>query len=253
MHLNFFIKNIKTLLVILLTGSFFCLSCGNSNDITTYYFPVKALENGKVYEYKSLNEPNLAHDYWYYQTLKADPKASEKRGQFFTGTHYDGRFQITQIISEEVVSNGMLLDDTYIFQYDSLENQTRIKPVVLSPSVYPFEIKKDGTIYLYSIKWKDPKDSTHTTTVTKQRHYVGQATYNFKGKTYDCVELEVKETIFDDKNGRWQFDYKTKELYAKGIGLIYYKKTLGKEIQEFELADIYEMSELEKKFSKEIQ
>ena len=71
------------------------------------------------------------------------------------------------------------------------------------------------------------------------------------GKKYDCAVFENKESVDDDLNGRWHNEFKSKELYAKGLGLIYYKKTLGGTVLEYELSDIYEMSDLEKKFSEQ--
>jgi hypothetical protein len=240
----------KKYFYLLLVSISFLMSCENEKDISKFYFPVKKLEQGKVYEYRFLNKPEVDPQYWYYQTLKADPKAGEKKGAFFTGTLYDAAYRIRQIVSEEAVSNGMMLDDIYLYMYDSNNESTRIQPNILSPSVYPFTVEDTSHIYLYKIKFVYPNDTTHSTTVIKNRRFVGKTTYNYKGKSYKCVEFEVREAFDDDKNGRIHQEYKTKELYAEGIGLIYYKKTIGTEVLEYGLKDIYEMSELEKNFSK---
>ena len=240
---------IKSLFFILIAS--FLSNCKNEKDITEYYFPVKDLQQGKVYEYRFVGHPEIDPQFWYYQTLKADPKASEKKGQFFTGTLYNAKYQIQQIVNEEVVSNGMMLNDLYLYMYDSLNVQTRIQPKILSPSVFPFAIEDTSHIYLYKIKFAYPNDTTHTTTIIKNRRFAGKTEYTYKGKKYDCAIFENKESVDDDLNGRWHNEFKSKELYAKGLGLIYYKKILGTTVLEYELSDIYEMSDLEKKFSEQ--
>ena len=242
--------NTKKLFFLFLIASF-SVACNNEKDITEYYFPVKDLQQGKVYEYRFVGKPEVNPQFWYYQTLKADPKASDKSGQFFTGTLYNAKYQIQQIINEEVVSNGMMLNDLYLYMYDSTGVQTRIQPQILSPAVFPFEIADTSHIYLYKIKFAYPNDTTHTTTIIKNRRFTGKTTYVYKGKKYDCVVFENRESVDDDMNGRWHNEFQSKELYAKGLGLIYYKKTLGQNVLEYELSDIYEMSDLEKKFSEQ--
>jgi hypothetical protein len=239
----------KLFLFLLITS--LSVACNNEKDITEYYFPVKELQNGKVYEYRFVGNPSINPQFWYYQTLKADPKTSDKAGQFFTGTLYNAKYQIQQIVNEEVVSNGMMLNDLYLYMYDTTGVQTRIQPKILSPSVFPFEIADTSHIYLYKIKFAYPNDTTHTTTIIKNRRFAGKTTYNYKGKKYDCVVFENRESVDDDLNGRWHNEFQSKELYAKGLGLIYYKKTLGQTVLEYELSDIYEMSDLEKKFSEQ--
>ena len=55
--------------------------------------------------------------------------------------------------------------------------------------------------------------------------------------------LEIEEVGFQELN------YNSVELYAKNIGLVYFRKEIDNNIvQEYELADIYDMVDLEKKF-----
>jgi hypothetical protein len=243
----------KKILFLLLVSCSLLVSCTDEKDLSQFYFPVKKLQHGMVYEYRYKGHPEIDPQYWYYQTLKPDPKESNKKGEFFTGTLYDAGFRIRQIVSEEVVSNGMMLDDIYLYMYDSTGTVMRIKPTVIAPSVYPFEVQDSAHIYLYKIKFAYPNDSTHTTTLVKNRRYIGKNQYTYKDKKYDCAEFEVRESVDDDKNGHWHNEYKTRELYAKGLGLIYYKKDLGGNVLEYELSNIYEMSELEAQFSKNLK
>jgi hypothetical protein len=224
-------------------------ACKNDKDISAYYFPVKALREGKVYEYRYLGNNKIAPEYWYHQTLTPDPKASDKKGDYFTSTLYDIDLNVRQIVSEEIVSNGMLLDDLHLyFKKDSSQTTAKVQPTIVQRNVYPFEIQDTSLKYVYKIHFKDPFDTLQTTYLTRTRKYAGKTTYNYKGQTYDCVMMNLEETIDNDREGHLEFKIYGKELYAKGIGLIYYKKGIRSDFAlEYELADIYPMTELEKK------
>jgi hypothetical protein len=233
----------------------FCLSsilmaaCANEKDISEYYFPIKALkQEGKVYEYHFVGRPEVMPEYWYHQTLSPDPKASDKRGDYFTSTLYDINLDIQQIVSEEVVSNGMLLDELFLFFKDSTGRTEKVTPTVVLRNVYPFEYQDTITKYHYKIYYQDPFKTYEKNYLTRSRRYKGKTQYAYKGKNYDCIEFEVIDKIDNEQEGHLETYIYGKEIYAKGIGLIYYKKGLNKQLAlEYELADIYPMSELEKK------
>lgn len=75
----------------------FLLACGKGDkrDIGAYYFPVKDLRAGKVYEYLVSQNDSVVPEYWYYKTFVRDS------GLFLVGTYYDHRFQIGQIVREK--------------------------------------------------------------------------------------------------------------------------------------------------------
>jgi hypothetical protein len=223
-------------------------ACQNDKDISGYYFPVKALKEGKVYEYRFLGNQQIVPEYWYHQTLSPDPKASDKKGEYFTSTLYDSNLEIRQIVSEEIVSNGMLLDELHLYFKDSTGRGAKVQATAIHRNVYPFEFQDTTLKYIYKIHFKDPFDTLQTTYLTRTRKYKGKSNYLYKGKNYECVEFSIEENIDNDREGRFELKVYGKELYAKGIGLIYYKKGLQKEFAlEYELADIYDMATLEKK------
>ncbi|MFZ4542668.1 MAG: hypothetical protein ACOYOA_01360 [Saprospiraceae bacterium] len=223
-------------------------ACKDEKDISGYYFPVNALKEGKVYEYRFVGKPDVLPEYWYHITVNADPKSSEKKGRYFVSTLYGPEMEPKQLVSEEVVSNGMLLDELHLYFKDSIGKFVKVDPVIISRNVYPFQFQDTTTKYFYKIFFKNPFDSLQTTYLTRTRTYKGKTTYAYKGKDYDCVEFALEEKYADDKEGRWEKIVYGKELYAKGIGLIYYKKGLQADFNlEYELADIYTQEELEKK------
>ncbi len=233
----------------LLVLSILCFfSCKNEKDISEYYFPVKALREGKVYEYRFVGRPEVMPEYWYHQTLTPDPKASDKKGDFFTSTLYDINLDISQIVSEEVVSNGMLLDELHLYMRDSTGKTEKVTPTVIYRNVYPFEYQDTTLKYFYKIYYKNPFNPLETNYLTRSRTYKGKTTYTYKGKNYECVEFALEDKLDNEQEGHLETVMYGKELYAKGIGLIYYRKGLNKQFAlEYELADIYDMATLEKK------
>ncbi len=237
------VQFISLLLVITLVYS--CTSDGKRN-IRAYYFPIADLEEGKVYEYQPLGEDSLGVDYWYYRSLKQDGNL------YFTGNYYDASFVVKQFFREEMVANGMLLDDMYLYASDSMGQQLRVPVAIEANNAFPFEVSDSSGIFLYKIKWYQTADSTESITLIRNRRFLGDTTYLYQNKKYDAVQFEVRELLegYTQGEGYIEPEYDGLEIYAKGIGLVYSRKNISETFKlEYELKDIYSMEELEKKFS----
>ena len=223
-----------------------CFSCKNKSDIADYYFPTGKLKNGKVYEYRFVGKPEVMPEYWFRVSNEGDDIG--KKGHFFESTLYDANMQARQFVREEIVGNGVLLDELQLFFKDTTGKQAQVKPVIISANVYPFEVQDTSLKYFYKIFFKNPFDTLQSTYLTRSRTYRGKKQYNYQGKKLDCVEFTLEEKYVDDREGRWEKVVYGTELYANGIGLVYYKKGLQKEFAlEYELAGIYPLEELKKK------
>ncbi|MEM9820261.1 MAG: hypothetical protein AAF985_04290 [Bacteroidota bacterium] len=227
---------------------FFLMTCRDKDgfrNIRAYYFPVDALENGMVYEYESVNNDSLPIEYWYYRTQKTDTAT------YFTANYYDQQFIVRQFSNEIVVDNGTLLHSYFLYEFDSTGLQYQKPAEVLSPSAFPFEVRDSGGIFLLKLKWTHQEDPPVYTTLIRNRRYAGRTTYEYRGKTYDAVVFELKELVDDFNNGHWEGQYNGKEIYAKGLGLVYYKKEVEKDfILEYALKDTFSMDELERRYQK---
>lgn len=242
----------KTTIYLSLVLSFFVfISCEKKEetiDIRDYYYPLKALKDGMVYEYRPVHTDSLTPVYWYYRSL------FNEQGKFLTGTYYEEDLIPQQFVKEEMIHNGMLLDEIKLLVSDSTGAQSPIPVEILSGSVYPFSVKDNGGIFLYKIKWEYPIDPPTATTLIKNRRYLGDTTLTFANKSYDCVAFEVKELLEQDQEGYFEQEYTGMEFYAKGIGLVYYKKQITASISlEYQLTDRYPMTTLEEKFRKLIE
>ncbi|MBK8877953.1 MAG: hypothetical protein IPN74_05225 [Haliscomenobacter sp.] len=233
------------LLISLLALSQSCQKEGGYRDIRGYYYPLKELQEGLVYEYRAEGMPELGSSYWYFR-FSSGPK-----GNYLYSTFYEQDMIPAQQLKEEVVSNGLILRQLYLYGRDSLPGgrQNRSEAEIISPSVFPFRVREHGGIFLYHVRWQDPGDASAWYTVIKNRYFAGDTTFVFEGKTYPAVNFELKEHFELDQIGVFESTYSGMEIYAKGLGLVYFRK----EIQEnmmlaYRLESRFPVEKLEERF-----
>lgn len=224
----------------------FCMACqmGQKRNIEAYYLPLKTLKDGLVYEYQSTNPDTFPPYYWYYRTIE------QGSSTFLTGMYYDYKFMPQQLIRQLKVSNGMLLEEAFIYETDSSEYQIQIPMEINNGSSFPFEVKDSFGVFLYNVSWQSVLDTSRIT-VVKNRRFTATTTYDFQGKSYPAIEFSVRELVEHDKEGVLAIELIGKEIYAKNIGLVYVEKSTiqGNYQQVYRLSDRYEMSVLEQKFA----
>ena len=223
---------------------FACSSEGGQKDIRDYYYPIRQLEDGLVYEYRAVSNDSLPPIYWYYRSF------IEEDGVYLTGTYYEYDLIPRQLTKEEMVSNGIIQNELDLFTTDSMGKQEALHTEVLSGSIFPFKVREGGGIFLYKVQISSPDQPHLVTTLIKNRRYVGDTTYVFKDKSFPGVIFEVKELVeLDDKEqGGMEPQWDGEEIYAKNIGLVYFEKELGETPLTYALFDRYPMTVLEQKF-----
>ncbi|MBP7821909.1 MAG: hypothetical protein KA010_03220 [Saprospiraceae bacterium] len=212
-------------------------------SIKAYYYPEKALEQGLVYEYRSLNDSvnNLPY-YWNYKYVITDT------AKFLTGQYYDNNYLPMQLSSEEIVDNGALMMQYFINSVDSTGGLHPISVNIKANNVFPFNVKDSLGIFLYHVDWKNYPDSTSTTEVIRNRRFLGFQKTTIFGKAYDCVVFGIKEEINSIADGTLSTSVEGVEYYAKDKGLVYSKKVIGdKIIKEYGLYATYPLDSLIKK------
>jgi hypothetical protein len=221
----------------------FALSaCRNdaARDIRNYYFPLKQLTDGLVYEYRAAD--SLTPAYWYYRAILG------KEGNFLTGTYYEQELEPLQMTREEMVSNGMLLRDLRLFAPDDA-GISRTTPVLIEHgNVFPFSVTDSLGVFLYKVSWTD--EEGQQITLTRNRRFLGDTSFHFQGRNWPGVVFSLIESIELDhpQQGYFEQQLQGREGYAKGLGLFFYGKAPnGNPPIIFSLRDRYQMSELEKK------
>jgi hypothetical protein len=215
-------------------------------DIRDYYFPIEELRNGKVYEYDLAQGDSSSPEYWFYRSLQRDS------GLFLAGTYYDSRFQIGQIVREKIVDNGSLARGYFLYEADfETGKQIQTTAVIEAPNVFPFKVKDSTGVFRFRLRYHPAADTTATIYLIRNRLFLGDApAFEFQGETYPCIRFGLLEVIGNEKEGIAEIKGKGEEWYAKGLGLVYYRKTFGSKGQvkfEYRLKDIFPMSELEKR------
>jgi len=244
MNMNFFEK--ITFKVSIALCILFIFSCGKDDgkrNIKDYYYPVDKMDQGIIYEYHPVGNDSLPVEYWFLRNLKTDTAT------YIAGQYYDHNFTIRQFFSAEIVSNGVLMNDYSIYDFDSLGYQTKRPAEILNGNSFPFEVKDSTGVFLFKLHWDDVHLDNAYVELTRNRRFRGDAEYFFKKKKKDCVEFIVKELVDDYNNGHLEQQYDGKELYAKDLGLIYYRKEIDENfVLEYELKDTFSMKKLEEKF-----
>jgi hypothetical protein len=237
--------------LIIALGCVVCLvSCGKTN-LQDYYFPLKALQKEpKVYQYELITSDTTITIYWYYQTIVQGDSIN------FVGTCYDGNFQVLQISREEQVINGMKLKDLAFYGVDEEGKSVKMSANIEGGAVFPFEVSDDKSIFINVIRYNDPIDSTHVTTLTRNRRFLKKTNYTYKGKNLDAAQFSMKEeqSERDLQKGGLTHIYDVEEIYARNLGLVYTKRTLdANHCFETKLVEIFTMQELETRFKQHLE
>lgn len=220
-------------------------------DIRNYYYPLKTLEDGLVYEYRPVGLDSLTPVYWYYRSFV------QPNGVFLTGTYYEYDLIPLQLVKEEMVENGMLLSDLAVYTTDSMGLQQPILAKVLAGNVFPFEVSDSNGVFLFKVQLVFPDAPEASTTLIKNRRYLGDTTIVFDNQKLKAIRFGVRELIEDrdPEDGVVEPTLSGEEVYAEGIGLVYYYKNITSTQQlAYRLVRRYPMVELEDQFrEKELQ
>ena len=106
------------------------------------------------------------------------------------------------------------------------------------------------------IKWDIPGEQGTSIALNRERNYLAMSEYPFKGERLECAIFKTLENIehFVVDDGYLEPSFPGIEIYAKGLGLVYYKKQLSEKVNiEYELYATYSMEEFEKKYNRSIK
>lgn len=222
-----------------------CQSDQAYKDIRNYYFPLKSLEDGLAYEYEPQGDTPSGPVYWYYRSIFQNDSVH------LTGTYYERELIPQQFSNELMTPAGMVLEDLYLFEEDTTGSgrQYQVPVEIVQDDVFPFQVRSGGGVFLYHVQWEPPFDPGATLSLIKNRRYLRDTTFTFQGKNYPAVLFEVKELVSYDQEGVLEQRYDGREIYARGLGLVYYSKKVTEALHlRFRLKDRYPMQRLEEKF-----
>ena len=216
------------------------LACNSERNIQSFYYPIDDIEQkGKVYVYESAMADSLSGYYWYFKVNH------KEKAKYLIATNINAQFEVNQISTEKIVSNGTVLQQYLLYQKDSLGNQKSTEATIKSNGFFPFEVKDSNGVFMYEVKWTDPFESNHKTALIRNRRFLKDSTYTYNGNQLPCIIFKINDLIDDDFNGHLEIKYQGKEIYAKGIGLVYTEKLINNRKFAYQLKNSLDLEQFE--------
>lgn len=215
-------------------------------NIKDYYYPVLDLQKGSVYVYELNVNGEKTTDYWYLMGFARDS------GLYLASTNYDNQFQINQIAREKMTENGAVARSYYVYEQDSATQKAiQTEAVLKSPDIFPFSVKDSLGVFLFSLQYSPISEVQSKIYLIRNRRYLGDGPdFEFNGKKYATICMGIREAIGNEGEGSTEIEGVGEEWYAKGIGLVYFKKVYGDKgalRREYRLKEIISMDELIKR------
>ena len=214
--------------------SLFLASCAkqaeNPEDLSGFYFPIESLDSaGTIYSYRSLVDTNLANELWLHV------RSSEGH---LTSINYDENERVLLKQYERRVANGILLDSLHFYMYDTIGRSIAFPVRVLSPHRFPFNAKDSTQVWLTHLEWWEPGDTTHVV-LQRRRRFLGDTTWQWQGKNLQAKRFRLEDKFETEKVGWTTAEWRGEEIYAKNIGLVYYRRNITAQMTvEFQLDQI---------------
>ena len=196
-------------------------------DYSSYYFPIESFpEGGMVYRYRNLRDPEAEPEVW--RHIPRGPGLVES-------INYGSGEEIALRQFDKIVNNGVMTDSLLLYSQDTTGRQREIKVKVISPHRFPFQPGDSTKVWLTHLDWYQPEDSLHIV-LQRRRRFAGDTTWTSDGKTIPAVRFRTEDTFETEEAGWTSSTWSGEEIYAKGIGLVYYKRKISEEmVLEFEL------------------
>ena len=200
-----------------------CWSCERADDVRRYYFPVRELTDGLVYEYA--NQGTLTDEpaeYWYYLGLDRDTAL------YLSATRYADGMTPVQVGRERITNDGVRLEQLFLYPPDLHGVRRRVEAEILYNRSYPF-LLDDGQAVGYRIGFAPPDNPDATNYVSLDRRYRKDTTLTVMDRTYAAIVFDLAGEVSqrDPDLGDISPTFTGYEIYAEGLGLVEYYRDLG--------------------------
>lgn len=192
-----------------------------SGDYREYYIPMATLPaEGITYTYRNLRDTTAAPELWKHK----------KMGEgLIISTNYDSRGLETQRQYDRQVIDGIVTDSLILMFEDSTGRRGETHVKVVSPYRFPF-IPGDSTkVWLTQLEWFQPDDSLHVV-LQRRRRFDTDTVWTYHGKSHPAVRFTTNDNLQTEAVGWTDSNWHGQEIYAKGIGLVYYQRRISSEL-----------------------
>jgi hypothetical protein len=200
-----------------------------------FYFDAILLGGaGKVYLYEPVSDPLHPIEFWH-KRFSGDIRGNHIYSRLFSP---DG--MLLQSITESIDQKGASLIQLAL-TYPSGDTGVSVSTRITESSTFLFGPPDSTQVARYQIDYREPTpDSVHVI-LTRERSFVREEQYNYQGKDYPAMRFVVKEVLETETEGFTESAWETTEVYALGLGLVYYRKPINEEfVLEYKLRDIRE-------------
>lgn len=205
-------------------------------DISDFYFPYESLSAGSVYLYRNPAEPDAPADAWSYQSFREDDK------WLLTCQNYDQALQVRQFQLESIVPTGVLSDAYVLYERGKDGQLAKVKADIDQANLFPFFIRDTAGVYIFSLHWKDAADSLKETTLVRNRRFLKDTSFAYRGEVMDAIVFEVRDLIELEEEGILSVETTGIEVYARGLGLVRRTRRINESLSlEFTLDTIVSM------------
>jgi len=205
-----------------------CFSCEpRPRDVRDFYFPARELaKTGLVYIYDNTGTlPGPELEFVYYLGVDQDTAL------FLSVTQYDGNFSPRQQTSQQIRNDGVFIRDLMLLQSDSAGVATPVSTEVIYDRTFPFYLNDDADRAPngYRLSFTDPANETTTIFVSLNRTYRGDTTISVLGESHPAIVFDLAGEVSerDTELGDISPQFTGYEIYAKGLGLVAYERTLS--------------------------
>ena len=187
---------------------------------------------GQVYRYRPVKDPALPDEVWHYRLIP------DWRATFVRASQYDEDGHVIQKRTERIgVSGAELISMDVLFV--TRDTVFTVTPGIHDSSTFEFTTIPDKRKSHLKIEYWDSTADSVRVVLTKERTLQSKSEFEFQGKTYPAIEITVDEVLETETEGFTTTTWSGTEIYAQGLGLVYYKKTISEELSlEYVLAEV---------------
>jgi hypothetical protein len=229
----------------------FATSCDSRRDIQAFYFPIKKMTSGKIYEFRPAKKlaDSTASEFWYLR--------SERRGGawFLITQLYGPDFSVGQNSVEKVYENGTVAEQILLYETDSAGFSRPIKTEIEAGNLFPFSVLDSTGAFVFRLRYRPkPTDSAMIYLIRNRRFRGDGQPFLWKKEAKKTIEFSLLEAIGSENEGAAEIEGRGHEVYADGLGLVFYEKNYGSGVRmAFQLVDTFSMQTLEKRAKRVFQ
>ena len=229
------------------------LGCGTDETTESarfFYFDSLLIGGGgKIFVYEPVNDQLHPPEIWH-RRFSGGFHASHIYSAKLTP---EGEFEMKT--TENVAQTGATLTRLEFFYREeqsiedlSHDSAVTIRAVITEPTTFLFGPPDSTVAVKYQVEYIEPGPDSIRVILTRLRRFVNSETYKLNGTTYPAMRYVVSETLETETEGFTTTSWQTQEIYAKGIGLVYYRKEINPDfILEYRLKEITEPEPLNSK------